>query len=160
MSMETFLHEYHDLPGSQLSCLPDWAKPSTIHLYTRETWGLHLTHKFIRLMHLTLSQFLGYFNRKLVSLLRAQGSVDDSGLQDSRAKWRWFIWCLIVFVSELLVDSWVLDHIGWRGGVKNQAQDNDEEWQQIETRELKHRDRAIMWRSIYAYMQYFIFNLF
>lgn len=116
--METFLHSDHKM--NTMTYLGDPSYPAyqigqSLALFIciqGKPGGLHLTHKFIRLMHLTLSQFLGYFNRKLVSLLRAQGSVDDSGLQDSRAKWRWFIWCLIVFVSELLVDSWVLDHIG------------------------------------------------
>lgn len=76
--------------------------------------------------------------RKLVPCVRAQAGVSDGGLQDSRIERGAIGGLLAAYIPKWLVDSRVLGHIG---GEKDQAQDNNEEWQQIEAGELQHRDR-------------------
>lgn len=89
----------------------------------------------------------GNLHRKFIPRLRTQAGVGDRGLRGSRTEWRLVTGRLAGCVSELLVDSGVLGHIGGGGGVKEETQDDDEERQQVEAWELKqrHRLRLLEW---------------
>lgn len=117
---------------------------SFIDLYTTvgKIRRQQLTQWSTRLTDYTPSKIsLGYTYRKLIPSVWDQAGVSDRGLQDSRAERGTVTGWLAAYIPEWLVDSWVLGHIGGWRREKDQAQDNNEEWQQIKAGKLQHRDR-------------------